>query len=74
MAFISGQGEPGNTDWQASSWSGTTSVNGYYQAQCLVGPTGGVIAPAQGLYTVWVKIFNSPEFPVQAVGSLTITP
>lgn len=73
MAFIAGFGEPGNTDWKTASWAWTTAINGYYIAQCLVGP-GGTITLAQGTYAVWIKITDNPEIPVINTGSLTITP
>jgi hypothetical protein len=38
-------------------------------AQCLVGPTGGVVTLASGsTYDVWSKILGTPEEPVAFVG------
>lgn len=71
MAFVSGWAEP--QTWYTGSWAWTTAVNGYYQAQCLVGP-GGTVSLSQGTYAVWVKITDNPEIPVINAGSLVITP
>ena len=73
MAFIDGWAEPGSGDWNAASWASTSTVNGAYLAQCLVGPEG-TITLAIGAYQTWVRITGSPEIPVIATGTTTITP
>lgn len=57
--------------WYTGSW--TTTVQGNYIAQCLVGPANSGVVLAPGTYTVWVKITDSPEVPVLPAGSLQIT-
>lgn len=74
MAFINGWAKPGAPDWNAASWAWTTAVNGYYAAQCLVGPgTGGKVL-AVGTWNVWVQVTASNEVPIlNSGGTLTIT-
>ncbi len=72
MAFISGWAKPTSLEWNTASWAWTTTVNGYYTAQCLVGPDGGVDL-AVGTYNIWVQVTGSPEVPVAPTGTLTIT-
>lgn len=57
--------------WFGGSWS--TTVQGNFLAQCLVGPGAGGVVLAPGFYTVWVKITDSPEVPVKPVGTVQIT-
>lgn len=72
MAFLSTPNSvPQLSDWKTASWDTTASFLYPYLAQCLVGPTGTVTLTA-GTYTIWIKIADSPETPVQQVGSLTI--
>jgi hypothetical protein len=42
-----------------------------YIAQCLVGPDGGVTL-ATGTYTIWVKVTDNPQVPVEPVDLLQI--
>ena len=72
MAFISGWGKPADEDWNDASWSSSSTVNGYYQAQCLVGPGAGGVVLATGTYDVWTQVTGSPEVPIQVSGTLTI--
>ena len=73
MAFITGTGKPGLSDWHAASWASTSTVNGAYIAQCLVGPLNGGVALAIATYDVWVQVTSSPEVPVLiSGGTLTI--
>jgi hypothetical protein len=67
MAFVSGSAQP--SSFSTASW--TTTVQGTYYAKCLVGSAGTVLAP--GLYTVWVKIQDSPEVPIRQAGTLQVT-
>lgn len=55
--------------WVAGSWevAGT-----FYYARCLVGPSGGVITLANGIYDVYVRVTASPEKPVRQVGVLVV--
>lgn len=71
MAFVA-SGDPQSGDWNAASWApqeNLPTTQGI--AQCLVGP-GGTIALETGTYTIWIKITDSPEIPVQRAGLLTI--
>lgn len=56
--------------WTAGSWD--TSISGGPVAQILVGP-GGTVTLAKGRYTVWVKVTDNPEIPVEEVGLLNVT-
>jgi hypothetical protein len=69
MAFIAGPAQP--TSFTSGSW--ITTVQGNYIARCLVGTNTNGILLAPGLYTVWVKITDSPEVPVRPAGTLQIT-
>lgn len=71
MAFMLGRAQPGDSDWKTGSW-GTSSVNGQYFAQCLVGPNGGETTLTPGAYTIWVKIEDDPETPIAQSGNLTV--
>ena len=74
MAFVDGWSKPTGPEWNAASWAWTTSANGYYDAQCLVGPGAGGVPLAIGTWNVWVMITGSPEVPVLVSGgTLTIT-
>lgn len=72
MAFISGWGKPVSANWNAASWVSTSAVNGYYEAQCLVGPGAGAVPLAVGTYNLWIQVTSSPEIPVSVPGTLTI--
>jgi hypothetical protein len=69
MAFVEVGGEPASGDWHTGSW--TTAPDGSYLAQCLVGPSG--VALTRGVYATWIKVTDSPEVPVDEVGTLQIT-
>jgi hypothetical protein len=72
MAFTLGA-DPVSGDWQDASWTtDSTGTRPVYRARCLVGPGGTVLLTA-GLYTVWVRITDSPEVPVLSSGYLRIT-
>jgi hypothetical protein len=63
------QGYYGNPSvWILGSWS--TTVQGTYLAQCLIGQAGNVLQP--GTYTVWLKITDSPEVPVKQAGTINV--
>ena len=70
MAFMAAWGIPADRDWNPASWTDST-VPGIYLAQCLVGPSGGVVL-AVGTYDVWVQIIDNPEVPVMNTGTLAI--
>lgn len=72
MAFISGSGQPSASEWNSAGWAWTTSSDGFYAAQCLVGPENSAVTLATGGYTVWVKVEGNEEVPVIAAGALTI--
>jgi hypothetical protein len=69
MAFMTGSAKPGTLDWVTGSWD--TAPGPVYLAQCLVGPSGGK-SLGVGVYTVWIRITDNPEQPVDVVGTLTI--
>jgi hypothetical protein len=65
--------DPGNTDWTGGSWASLTPVNGFYYAQCLVGPqNGGTVLPV-ATYAIWIKVTDNPEVPVRSPGLLQVT-
>lgn len=68
MALISGPDNPGSGDWKAASW--TTTAQGQYVAQCLVGPSGTVTLTAGLTYNVWIQIAASPETVVINTGQI----
>ncbi len=71
MAFVSGPANPGPADWQSASW--TTTAQGQYVAQCLVGPNGGTVALLPGLtYNVWIQIQASPETVIIDTGQMEV--
>lgn len=71
MAFLA-SGSPGASDWKAASWDTDSSTSPpTYRAQCLIGPSG-VITLTAGLYTVWVRIQDSPEDVQEPAGLLRI--
>ena len=72
MAFISGWRKPVSEDWNAGAWASAPGVNGYYEAQCLVGPGTGGVSLAAGTYNLWLLITGNPEIPVSVPGTLTI--
>ena len=69
MAFMTGTTKPSLSDWKTGSWD--TAPGPVYLAQVLIGP-GSSIVLGVGVYTVWLKITDSPEIPVDNVGYLTI--
>jgi hypothetical protein len=73
MAFIDGWTEPQPADWNTASWASTSTVNGTYLAQCLVGPENDGVSLAIGTYQIWLKVISSPEVPVISTGTLTVT-
>ena len=75
IAFIDGWGKPTEEDWNPdeSSWASTSTVNGYYQAQCLVGPGEDAVDLAVGAWNMWIQVTGDPEIPEIVCGTLTIT-
>lgn len=72
MAFLAGAGAPESGDWKTASWDTDSSTYPpTYRAQCLVGPAGAVTLTA-GVYSVWVKVTDSPEVPVLRAGQIKI--
>ena len=72
MAFISGWGKPAGEDWNTAGWASTSTINGYYEVQCLVGPGSGGVPLTVGTYNLWLQITGDPEIPVAVPGTLTI--
>jgi hypothetical protein len=74
LAFIPviSNSAPLNTDWKTGSW--TTTAQGGYVAQCLVGPSGGQITLTNGTtYNVWLQILANPETFVANTGQIQVT-
>jgi hypothetical protein len=71
MAFMAG-GTPTTGDLKTASWeTDPTTSPPTYSARCLVGP-GGAVTLTAGLWSVWVKITDSPEIPLLHAGSLRV--
>jgi hypothetical protein len=72
MAFLAGAGPPESGDWKSASWdTDATTYPPTYLAQCLIGP-GGTVTLTAGVWTVWVKVTDSPEIPVKRAGQVKI--
>ena len=65
FAFMLTTDNPGDTDWLTGEW--TTSW-----ARILVGPVGGTVTLAPGIYTVWLTWAAGTETPVYRAGTLTV--
>lgn len=66
----------GNTTYYTGSWTSTQPINNTtstYQAQILVGPTGGAVTLSTGTYLMVVKITDNPEIPVIFSGPLSVS-
>lgn len=73
MAFLAGAGPPESGDWKTASWdTDATTYPPTYLAQCLIGPTGGTVTLTAGIWTVWVRVTDSPEIPVKRAGQIKI--
>jgi hypothetical protein len=58
--------------WLAGTWL-TGQTTPYYVAQCLVGPSPGLIQLTAGqVYDVWSKITGTPEIPAKFAGQLSV--
>ncbi len=55
----------------AGSWS---TFRNRQCAQIVVGPGGSYVPSAVGDLQVWLKVIDSPDVPLEAVGILTIKP
>lgn len=72
MAFLAGAGPPADADWKTASWdTDATTYPATYWAQCLIGPAGGTVTLTAGVWSVWVKVTDSPEVPVRRAGQIT---
>lgn len=70
VAFLAAAGKPdGSTTWKAAEWEGTTGSSRSWRI--LIGP-GTTAALAAGIYSVWVRITDSPEQPVRQHDNLTV--
>jgi hypothetical protein len=71
MAFLATPppAQPSSADWVTATWL-STSVP--YTALCLIGD-GGVIQLTQGQWSVWLRLFASPEIPVKYAGILQVS-
>lgn len=71
MAFLPTKADPVSGDWKTGSW--VQMGSGQWLAQVLVGPTGGVITLAKGVYYVWIKIVDPTETIQECVAMLEVT-
>ncbi|MEU6513630.1 hypothetical protein [Streptomyces sp. NPDC046978] len=73
FAFSAIGGRP--STWYTGGWDGNQPTPGTnaYRAQVLVGPNSSGPTLDKGRYTVWIRITDSPEQPVIAVGQLAVT-
>ena len=58
--------------WTTGSWE---TVGTVYYARCLVGcgaAVGGDVTLAAGTYTAYWKITDSPEIPIEPVGTVSV--
>ena len=69
MAFPRKGALPVDADWLSASWINEGSP---YICQVKVGPTGGAISLAAGLYDIWCSITTASENPVFRTGVLRI--
>ena len=60
------------TVWVPGTWETLTGPPRQYSARVLVGP-GQTADLDRGFWIVWVRVTDSPESPVRAVSTLTIT-
>ncbi len=58
--------QPLSSDFKSATLSGTS-------ATMLVGPGTTLVFTVAALYVVWVKITATPEVPIIAAGTLTVT-
>ena len=67
---------PGSGDWQNGEWEtdgGPDYPAPVYWAGILVGPANSGVTLTAGSWSVWVKITDSPEVPVEQPVILIIT-
>jgi hypothetical protein len=69
FAFTIGYGVKPSV-WVQGYWDVNPVQGIWYNAKCLVGPSGTMLAA--GTYTVWVKITADPEIPVRQSGTLVV--
>jgi len=58
-----------NGVWETDTISGET----VHIAKVLVGPSGSFVPSANTAYFIWLKISSTPEQPVLAAGTLTVS-
>lgn len=67
FAFMVGDRKPTVADWKAGSWvAGTT-----YDARLLIGP-GSDVDLEPGRYTVWFRVIDNPEIPIDPFDTLEL--
>lgn len=68
MAFLPGVSSPdGSTVWHAARWDTNATIA---TALCRIGP--GYVPLTPGVYTVWVKVTDSPNAPVKSAGIIKV--
>jgi hypothetical protein len=71
MAFLTSNADPQSGDWHTASWD--TTPSGGFVAQCLIGPSPGVVQLTAATYWAWIRIEDTPEVVIRPAGMLTIT-
>lgn len=68
-----GTGQPAPADWHGGTWAATTSTNGTYWIQILIGPDNGGLNLGPGTYRIWYRVNDDPEVDAEAADILRIT-
>ncbi len=63
--------DPQVGDWKAGSWETVTGPPVQYVAKVQVGPLG-VQTLSKGMFTVWIRIVDSPETIITPVGQVQV--
>lgn len=65
-----GQEEPADDEWHEAAWVGAVGTT--RSARVLIGPEED-LELANGTYTAWVKVTDTPEIPVRKSGLIRVT-
>ena len=73
LAFPLRDIDPQGSDWNVAGWeTDTTGPSPVYYARLIIGPTGGAVALAKGLYDVWVQILAGAETVIRKAGEIIV--
>ena len=61
--------QPASNQWVAGAWQSDSTP---YTALCLIGP-GGTTTLSSGQWSVWMRLFASPEIPVKYCGIVQLS-